>query len=75
MNYALRSEDHSFTSEKALMGAPRSFYPKSHLLQKGENKIPDSYLYNDAFRATLGFKSYFTLENINYLKDTFSNRI
>lgn len=75
MNYALRSEDHSFTSEEALMGTPRSFYPRSFLLFRGENKLPDSYLFNDAFRATLGYKCYFTLQDINYIKDTFSNRI
>ena len=32
MNYALRSVDHSYVSEEALMGSPRSFYPRSHLL-------------------------------------------
>jgi hypothetical protein len=75
MNYALRSTDHSFVSEEALMGSSRSFYPRSYLLQRGENKMPDSYLYNDAYRATLGFKCYFALHDINYIKDTFSNRI
>jgi len=60
-NYALRSEDHSYVSEEALMGNPRSFYPRSGLLHKGANKMPDSYLYNDAYRASLGFKCYFTL--------------
>ena len=75
MNYALRSVDHSYVSEEALMGAPRSFYPRSSLLQRGENKMPDSYLYNDAYRASLGFKCYFALQDINYIKDTFSNRI
>ena len=75
MNYALRSVDHSYVSEEALMGAPRSFYPKSFLLQRGANKMPDSYLFNDAYRASLGFKCYFTLQDINYIKDTFSNRI
>lgn len=75
MNYALRSEDHSYVSEEALMGAPRSFYPRSFLLQNGENKMPDSYLYNDAYRASLGYKCYFTLQDVNYIKDTFSNRI
>ena len=74
-NYALRSEDHSFVSEEALMGSPRSFYPRSGLLYKGANKMPDSYLYNDAYRATLGYKCYFTLQDINYIKNTFSNRI
>ena len=75
MNYALRSEDHSYVSEEALMGAPRSFYPKSTLLWRGENKMPDSYLYNDAYRASLGFKCYFAQNDINYIKNTFSNRI
>ena len=75
MNYALRSVDHSYVSEEALMGSPRSFYPRSQLLFRGENKMPDSYLYNDAYRASLGFKCYFALQNINYIKDTFSNRI
>ena len=75
MNYALRSVDHSFVSEEALMGSPRSFYPKSQLLERGENKMPDSYLYNDAYRASLGFKQYYTLQDINYIKNSFSNRI
>ena len=75
MNYALRSVDHSYVSEEALMGAPRSFYPRSSLLQRGPNKLPDSYLYNDAYRTSLGFKCYFTLQDVNYIKDTFSNRI
>lgn len=75
MNYALRSVDHSYVSEEALMGSPRSFYPRSSILYLGANKMPDSYLYNDAYRATLGFKCYFTLNDVNYIKDTFSNRI
>ena len=75
MNYALRSEDHSYVSEEALMGAPRSFYPRCQLMWRGENKMPDSYLYNDAYRASLGYKYYFALQDINYIKDTFSNRI
>jgi hypothetical protein len=57
------------------MGAPRSYYPRSEGMEAGIYKKPDSYMYNDAFRETLGFKSYFTLEDINYLKSNFSNRI
>lgn len=75
MNYALRSVDHSYVSEEALMGSARSFFPRSYLLQRGENKMPDSCLFNDAYRASLGFKCYFTLQDMNYIKDTFSNRI
>ena len=75
MNYALRSQDHSYVSEEALMGTPRSYYPRSLIMHRGENKLPDSYLYNDAYRASLGYKCYFTLQDINYIKDTFSNRI
>jgi hypothetical protein len=61
INYALRSIDHSYVSEEALMGSPRSFYPACQLTWRGNNKIPDSYLYNDAYRASLGFKCYFAL--------------
>jgi hypothetical protein len=32
MNYALRSNDHSYVAEEALMGSARSFYPRSFLL-------------------------------------------
>ena len=75
MNYALRSQDHSFVSEEALMGSPRSYYPRNQVMWQGANKMPDSYLYNDAYRASLGFKCYFAIHDINYIKDTFSNRI
>lgn len=74
-NYALRSEDFSYVAEAALMGSPRTFYPRKQQLWLGTYKMPDSYLYNDAYRATLGYKSYFTIQNTNYIKDTFSNRI
>ena len=75
MNYALRSQDHSFVAEEALMGAPRSYYPRNKVMWRGANKMPDSYLFNDAYRASLGYKCYFAMNDINYIKDTFSNRI
>ena len=40
MNYALRSQDHSYVSEEALMGTCRSYYPRSNLLFLGENIPP-----------------------------------
>ena len=75
MNYALRSQDHSYVSEEALMGSPRSFYPRNKIMWRGETKLPDSYLFNDGYNALLGYKCYFGLEDVNYLKNTFSNRI
>lgn len=74
-NYALRSEDFSYVSEAALMGSPRTFYPRRQQMWLGNYKMPDSYLYNDAYRANLGYKCYFTLQDVNYIKNTFSNRI
>jgi len=41
----------------------------------GNYKMPDSYLYNDAYRASLGYKCYFSLQDTNYVKNSFSNRI
>jgi hypothetical protein len=32
MNYALRSQDHSYVSEEALMGSPRSYYPRNQVM-------------------------------------------
>ena len=75
MNYALRSQDYSYVSESALMGSPRSYYPKTKIGWKGENKTPDSYVFNDAYRTSLGFKCYYPLQDMNYIKDNFSNRI
>jgi hypothetical protein len=57
------------------MGRARGFYPLQQASADGGYKIPESYLYNDAYRATLGYKCYFTLQDINYLKNVFSNRI
>ena len=74
-NYALRSEDSSYVSEAALMGSPRTFYPRRQSMWLGNYKMPDSYLYNDAYRAHLGYKCYFTIQDTNYVKNTFSNRI
>ena len=74
-NYALRSEDNSYVSEAALMGSPRSFYPRKQSMWLGNYKMPDSYLYNDAYRASLGYKRYFSLQDTNYVKNSFSNRI
>ena len=75
MNYALRSQDYSYVSEAALMGSPRSYYPKAKIGWKGENKTPDSYVFNDAYRTSLGFKCYYPLQDMNYIKNNFSNRI
>lgn len=74
-NYALRSEDHSYVSEEAQMGAPRSFYPRKDQMWLGTYKMPDSYLYNDAYRQNLGYKCYFAQQDVNYIKNVFSNRI
>jgi hypothetical protein len=57
------------------MGSPRIYYPRVSKPWLGVYKMPDSYLYNDAFRALLGPKCYFTLDNLNYIKNRFSNRI
>ena len=75
MNYALRSQDYSYVSEAATMGSPRTYFPKTKMGWKGENKMPDSYVFNDAYRTSLGYKCYYTLQDINYIKDCFSNRI
>jgi hypothetical protein len=43
------------------MGSPRTYFPKTKMGWKGENKMPDSYVFNDAYRTSLGYKCYYTL--------------
>ena len=74
-NLCLRSVDESYVSEAALMGSPRSFYPYSQLLDLGENKIPESTVYNDGFRSTVSERWHEKLPDVPYYKNSFENRI
>lgn len=75
INLALRCEDGSNTSEAALNGHPRTFYPISRFNASGEYKIPESTVYNSGYNSSTSDKNYFILPDVPYIKNDFSNRI
>jgi len=74
-NLSIRSLDESYTEEMATMGRARGFYPLQQASADGGYKIANSYVFNDGFNSTLGWKYYTTLPDASYVKDEFNNRI
>lgn len=74
-NLSLRSVDESNTNEIGIYGRPRSWYPHQQDLISGNNKIPESYVYNQGLRTTLNEKDYAAQSNVPYIKNIFQNRI
>ena len=74
-NLGLRAEDRSYPDEEALMGNPRSFYPLLDVSTKSANKIPESFILNEGFSATVGKKQNIIAPNVPYVKDLFDNRV
>lgn len=74
-NLSIRSIDESNINEKGIFGRPRAWYPYQQDLISGNNKIPESYLYNDGLRSTLNEKYYFNVLEVPYIKNIYQNRI
>lgn len=74
-NLSIRSIDESNINEKGIFGRPRAWYPYQQDLISGNNKIPESYLYNDGLRSTLNEKYYFNVPEVPYIKNIYQNRI
>lgn len=74
-NLSIRSIDESNINEKGIFGRPRAWYPYQQDLISGNNKIPESYLYNDGLRSTLNEKYYFNIPEVPYIKNIYQNRI
>lgn len=74
-NLSIRSLDESFTTEIGVMGRARGFYPLQQASADGGYKLADSYVFNDGFSSTVGFKTYNTLPDMAYVKNEFENRI
>jgi len=56
VNLSLRSVDHSFASEELITNKPRAFFPLYARNTSGENKVPESSVYNDGYTTTLSNK-------------------
>lgn len=74
-NLGLRAEDRSYPDEIALMGNPRSFYPLQDFNTRSNARIPESFVLNDGYSATVGQKTHISAPNVPYIKDQFDNRI
>ena len=74
-NLSIRSLDERYTTEAAMMGRARGFYPLQQASADGGYKIPNSYLINDGFGSTVGEKLYFTLPEAPYYNNVFEDRI
>lgn len=74
-NLAFRTEDESVSSEYALTGKSRSFYPLSSMSVKGESKIPESTIINAGYGSTLAQKIFYPIPDVPYLKNIFDTRI
>lgn len=74
-NLSLRSVDDSNLNEKGIFGRSRAWYPYQQDLISGNNKIAESYIYNEGLRSTLNEKYYFNSPDVPYIKNIYQNRI
>lgn len=74
-NLGLRSEDTLNTAEYALMGNPRSFYPKTGISTKSGTKLSESYLQNQGYNTIVSEKRNAIYKDIPYNRIDYSNRI
>lgn len=75
INLAYRAIDESHSSEYALTGKSRSFFPLASMSVRAESKIPDSDVVNVGYNSTTSDKVYFTSPEVPYIKNIFDNRI
>ena len=74
-NLSLRSVDHSFASEEGITNKPRAFYPLYAMNTSGENKVPESGVYNDGYSTTISSKYNYEMPDVPAIKNTFVTRI
>lgn len=74
-NLGLRTIDTSNSSEYALMGSPRGFYPVMDMSVASAQKIEESKLLNDGYNSTVGQRRNFIVDNVPYIKELYDNRV
>lgn len=74
-NLGLRTIDSSNSSEYALMGSPRAFYPVTDMSVASAQKIEESKLLNDGYNSTVGQRRNFIVDNVPYIKELYDSRI
>lgn len=74
-NLGLRSVDHNYPDEEALMGTARTFYPLSGINVKSAHKVANSNLLNPGYSTTVGNLVNIPAKDLPYQKELFDNRI
>jgi hypothetical protein len=75
VNLSLRSVDHSFASEEGITNKPRAFYPLYAMNTSGENKVPESNVYNDGYTVTLSKRYNYETPDVPAIKNIFTTRV
>ena len=75
VNLSIRSVDHSWASEEGITNKPRAFFPLYARNTSGENKVPESNVYNDGYSTTLSTKYNFEMPDVPAVKNVFVTRI
>jgi hypothetical protein len=75
INLAYRAIDETHSSEFALTGKARSFYPLNSMSTSGESKIPESTIVNVGYNSSTSSKVYIGQPDVPYIKNLFDNRI
>ena len=75
INYAFRCTDPTFTSEQAIFGKPRGFYPLFDKSLAGNSKIAESTVMNVGYNSTTSDKELFITPDVQSIKNDFTNRI
>jgi len=74
-NLAYRCQDDTYSSEIALTGNYRGFFPLDAMSVGGESKIPESTLINIGYNTSTSSKVYIEQPNVPYIKNLFDNRV
>lgn len=74
-NLNLCTLDESNSDEMASSGHPRGHYPQTPMSVEGTYKIPDTTVFNQGFKNTVGDRNNFEVPDVPYLKQNFQTRI
>ena len=75
LNLSIRSVDHSWAAEEGLTNKPRAFFPLYSRNPSGENKVPESNVFNDGYQVTLSTKYNYEMPDVPAIKNVFHTRI
>ena len=74
-NLGLRSDDSSDLEELALLGTPKSFFPKQGIELKSALKLSESTILNRGLGSTTSRRWNGGVQHVPYIKNMFDNRV